>query len=45
VVRSGKAWVFAHAMGLVWYYAQNNPAMSRTGRRTLGRVLAASSCQ
>jgi len=22
-------------MGLVWYYADSNPAMSRLGRRTL----------
>lgn len=36
----GKAWAFEQAMGLVWYYADSNPAMSRTGRRTLARVLA-----
>jgi hypothetical protein len=27
-------------MGLVWYYAESNPAMSRLGRRTLERILA-----
>jgi hypothetical protein len=27
-------------MGLVWYYADSNPAMSQTGRRTLERILA-----
>jgi hypothetical protein len=27
-------------MGLVWYYADSNPAMSRTGRRTLERIQA-----
>ncbi len=36
----GAAWAFEQAMGLVWYYAESNPAMSRTGRRTLERVLA-----
>jgi hypothetical protein len=25
-------------MGLVWYYADSNPVMSRIGRRTLGRL-------
>jgi aminoglycoside phosphotransferase (APT) family kinase protein len=34
----GVAWAFEQAMGLVWYYAESNPAMSLTGRRTLGRV-------
>jgi hypothetical protein len=28
-------------MGLVWYYVESNPAMSRMGRRTLDRILAA----
>jgi aminoglycoside phosphotransferase (APT) family kinase protein len=37
----GKAWAFEQAMGLVWYYAETNPAMSRTGRRTLERIMAA----
>jgi hypothetical protein len=27
-------------MGLVWYYAESNPAMSLTGRRTLQRIMA-----
>jgi aminoglycoside phosphotransferase (APT) family kinase protein len=36
----GKAWAFQQAMGLVWYYVESNPAMSRTGRRTLERILA-----
>jgi len=36
----GKAWAFQQAMGLVWYYADSNPVMSVTGRRTLGRILA-----
>ncbi|MBE3012060.1 aminoglycoside phosphotransferase family protein [Microbispora sp. NEAU-D428] len=36
----GKAWAFAQAMGLVWYYLETNPAMSRMGRRTLERILA-----
>jgi aminoglycoside phosphotransferase (APT) family kinase protein len=39
----GKAWAFEQAMGLVWYYADSNPAMSRTGRRTLERVQASTS--
>jgi len=38
----GKAWAFEQAMGLVWYYADSNPAMSRTGRRTLERIQACS---
>jgi len=37
----GKAWAFAQAMGLVWYYAESNPAMSRLGRRTLERIRSA----
>jgi aminoglycoside phosphotransferase (APT) family kinase protein len=36
----GMAWAFQQAMGLVWYYADSNPVMSRTGRRTLERILA-----
>ncbi|MFI0543426.1 aminoglycoside phosphotransferase family protein [Streptomyces sp. WSLK1-3] len=35
----GKAWAFEQAMGLVWYYAETNPEMSRLGRRTLDRLL------
>ena len=37
----GKAWAFEQAMGAVWYYAETNPAMSRMGRNTLERILAA----
>ena len=37
----GKAWAFQQAMGLVWYYRTSNPAMSRWGRRTLERLIAA----
>ncbi|WP_230985816.1 aminoglycoside phosphotransferase family protein [Microbispora oryzae] len=37
----GRAWAFQQAMGAVWYYDGSNPAMSRMGRRTLERVLAA----
>ncbi|MHB1817137.1 MAG: aminoglycoside phosphotransferase family protein [Streptosporangiaceae bacterium] len=36
----GSAWAFQQAMGLVWYYAGSNPAMSATGRRTLRRIMA-----
>ena len=36
----GRAWAFQQAMGLVWYYADSNPAMSRLGRRTLERIQA-----
>lgn len=36
----GKAWAFQQAMGLVWYYVESNPAMSRLGRRTLERLMA-----
>jgi aminoglycoside phosphotransferase (APT) family kinase protein len=35
----GRAWAFAQAIGLVWYYATTNPVMSALGRRTLGRLL------
>lgn len=35
----GKAWAFEQAMGVVWYYAESNPAMSGMGRRTLDRIL------
>jgi aminoglycoside phosphotransferase (APT) family kinase protein len=35
----GKAWAFVQAMGLVWYYVRSNPVMSRTGRRTIERLL------
>ncbi|MCE6994968.1 aminoglycoside phosphotransferase family protein [Saccharothrix sp. S26] len=36
----GRAWAFEQAMGLVWYYVESNPTMSRLGRRTLARVTA-----
>ena len=36
----GKAWAFQQAMGLVWYYKDTNPVMSRLGRTTLDRLLA-----
>ncbi|CAM5719191.1 aminoglycoside phosphotransferase family protein [Streptomyces canus] len=39
----GKAWAFAQAMGLVWYYVESNPAMSRLGRRTVERILSETS--
>jgi aminoglycoside phosphotransferase (APT) family kinase protein len=35
----GKAWAFEQAMGVVWYYADSNIAMSRMGQRTLERIL------
>ncbi len=34
----GQAWAFLQAMGLVWYYAETNPVMSRLGRVTLDRI-------
>jgi aminoglycoside phosphotransferase (APT) family kinase protein len=36
----GRAWAFQQAMGLVWYYAESNPVMSRLGRITLDRITA-----
>ena len=36
----GKAWAFQQSMGLVWYYADSNPAMAGVGRRTLDRLIA-----
>lgn len=36
----GMAWALQQAMGLVWYYAESNPAMARWGRRTLDRLLS-----
>lgn len=39
--RRGMAWALEQAMGLVWYYAETNPVMSRWGQRTLGRLLDA----
>ena len=38
----GKAWAFGQAMGVVWYYAETNRAMSRMGQRTLERIMALS---
>ncbi|MEU7634406.1 aminoglycoside phosphotransferase family protein [Nocardia sp. NPDC049220] len=35
----GKAWAFEQAVGVVWYYVESNPTMSRMGRRTLDRIL------
>jgi aminoglycoside phosphotransferase (APT) family kinase protein len=37
--RRGMAWAFQQAMGLVWYYVESNPTMSRWGRRTLDRII------
>lgn len=37
----GVAWAFQQAMGLVWYYLDSNPGMSRWGRRTLDRIVRA----
>jgi aminoglycoside phosphotransferase (APT) family kinase protein len=39
--RRGMAWALQQSMGLVWYYAETNPAMARWGRRTLDRLLSA----
>ncbi|MGX1812227.1 aminoglycoside phosphotransferase family protein [Nocardia sp. NPDC055321] len=36
----GRAWAFQQAMGLVWYYVDSNPLLSRIGLRTLERVTA-----
>ncbi|MCM6778411.1 aminoglycoside phosphotransferase family protein [Nocardia sp. CDC159] len=36
----GRAWAFHQAMGLVWYYIDSNPIMSRIGLRTLDRIAA-----
>lgn len=38
--RRGMAWAFQQSMGLVWYYAETNPLMSRWGGRSLGRIIA-----
>ncbi|MGW0903364.1 aminoglycoside phosphotransferase family protein [Streptomyces sp. NPDC002853] len=35
----GKAWAFEQAMGVVWYYVESNPTMSKMGRQTLARIL------
>jgi aminoglycoside phosphotransferase (APT) family kinase protein len=39
----GRAWAFQQAMGLVWYYASSNPAMSQLGRHTLERLVPGAS--
>jgi aminoglycoside phosphotransferase (APT) family kinase protein len=39
--RRGQAWAYQQAIGAAWYYATSNPAMSRMGTRTLGRILEA----
>jgi aminoglycoside phosphotransferase (APT) family kinase protein len=36
----GAAWAFEQAMGLVWYYRESNPVMSRLGVSTLRRIMA-----
>lgn len=36
-----KAWAFEQAIGVVWYYADTNPPMSRMGRQTLSRIVSA----
>lgn len=36
----GKAWAFAQAMGLPWYYRESNPAMCALGLSTLRRLTA-----
>ncbi|MFE6861880.1 aminoglycoside phosphotransferase family protein [Nocardia sp. NPDC057668] len=36
----GRAWAFQQAIGLVWYYADSNPALSRVGRKTLDRIVS-----
>ena len=36
----GKAWAFEQSMGVIWYYAESNPAMSLMGQRTLHRIMA-----
>lgn len=35
----GRAWAFAQAIGLVWYYQESNPSMAELGRSTLRRLL------
>lgn len=35
----GEAWAFVQAMGLLWYYVESNPTMSRMGHRTLRRIM------
>lgn len=40
----GNAGAFAQATGLVRYYVESDPTMSRMGRRTLDRIAAPSPC-
>lgn len=35
----GAAWAFQQAMGLGWYYAESNPAMSALSISTVSRLL------
>lgn len=37
--RRGAAWALQQAMGLVWYYCDTNPAMTKLGGSTLSRLL------
>ncbi|MCR2783935.1 MULTISPECIES: aminoglycoside phosphotransferase family protein [unclassified Microbacterium] len=39
--RRGAAWALQQSMGLVWYYRETSPGMSRLGESTLRRILAA----
>lgn len=39
--KRSQAWAFEQSMGLIWYYAQTSPPMSRLGRRTLDRLVSA----
>lgn len=34
----GRAWAFAQAIGLVWYYEESNPPMAELGRSTIRRL-------
>lgn len=36
----GRAWAFQQAMGVVWYFVESNPPLSRMGIRTLERLAA-----
>lgn len=36
----GMAWAFQQAMGLIWYYVESSPPLSRLGRRTLDRLVS-----
>ena len=39
--RRGMAWALQQAMGVVWYYVETNPVISRWGQLTLARLLGA----